>query len=133
MIGTSLVESGVVDAGRYLAGVAAVTEQFGAGRYFAHRREDDAKLASIAASTGLKVVRPDVPLEIAVRRWSVSALMVSYPSTITHTLPLVLAGTGVELAVADVPPAWLLAGGPAGAGDFLATVTSTARARHGLV
>ena len=132
VIGTSLVESGVVDAGRYLAGVAGVTEQFGAGRYFAHRREDDAKLASIAASTGLKVVRPDVPLEIAVRRGPVSRLMVSYPSTITHTLPLVLAGTGVELAVADVPPAWLLAGGPAGAGDFLATVTSTARARHGL-
>lgn len=132
VIGTSLVESGVIDAERYLGGVAAVTKRYGAGRYFAHRREDDAKLARIAAVTGVKVVRPDVPLEIAVRRGPVSRLMVSYPSTITHTLPLVLADTGIELAVADVPAAWLSAGTAVGAGDFLESVTTSARRRHGL-
>lgn len=132
VIGTSLVESGVVDAERYLGGVEAVTRRYGAGRYFAHRREADAKLARIAQLTGLKVVRPDVPLEIAVRRGPVSRLMVSYPSTVTHTLPLVLADTGIELAVADVPHAWLGAHAPAGAGDFLESVTTTARRRHGL-
>lgn len=132
VIGTSLVETGVVDADRYLAGVAAVTRRFGAGRYFAHRREDDAKLAAIAARTGLTVVRPEVPLEIAVRRGPVSALMVSYPSTVTHTLPLVLVDTPVELAVADVPAAWLLPGAPVGAADFLENVNTTARRRHEL-
>lgn len=132
VIGTSLVETGVVDAELYLAGVHAVTGRFGAGRYFAHRREDDAKLSRIASLTGLKIVRPDVPLEIAVRRGPVSKLMVSYPSTVTHTLPLVLADTGIELAVADVPAAWLGVGAPVGAGDFLESVTSTARKRHGL-
>lgn len=132
VIGTSLVETGVVDADRYLAGVVAVTERFGAGRYFAHRREDDAKLATIAARTGLKVVRPDVPLEIAVRRGPVGRLMVSYPSTVTHTLPLVLVDTPVELAVADVPAAWLTPGAPVGAGDFLEHVNTTARRRHTL-
>ncbi|MCW3156433.1 hypothetical protein [Micropruina sonneratiae] len=133
VIGTSLVETGVVDAGRYLAGVLAVTNEFGAGRYFAHRREAEGKLAALAASTGLTVVRPAVPLEIAVRRGPVSRLMVSYPSTVAHTLPLVLADVAVDVAVADVPAAWLLTGAPAGAGDFLATVTATARSRHGLV
>lgn len=132
VIGTSLVETGVVDAERYLAGVAAVTARFGAGRYFAHRREADPKLARIGAETGLKIVRPDVPLKIAVRRGPVSKLMVSYPSTVTHTLPLVLADTGIELAVADVPSAWLNSGVPVGAGDFLESVTSSARRRHGL-
>ena len=132
VIGTSLVETGVVDADRYLAGVVAVTERFGAGRYFAHRREDDAKLATIAARTGLRVVRPDVPLEIAVRRGPVGRLMVSYPSTVTHTLPLVLVDTPVELAVADVPAAWLTPGAPVGAGDFLEHVNTTARRRHTL-
>ncbi len=132
VIGTSLVESGVVDDDRYLSGVHAVTQRYGAGRYFAHRRESDAKLSRIAARTGLKIVRPDVPLEIAVRRGPVSRLMVSYPSTVTHTLPLVLADTGIELAVADVPPAWLQASAPLGASDFLESVTSTARRRHGL-
>ncbi|MFT3833229.1 MAG: hypothetical protein QM711_07895 [Micropruina sp.] len=132
VIGTSLVETGVVDAERYLAGVAAVAERFGAGRYFAHRREEVAKLALIAARTGLTIVRPDVPLEIAVRRGPVSAVMVSYPSTVTHTLPLVLLDTPVELAVADVPTTWLTPGAPVGAGDFLEHVTTTARKRHQL-
>ena len=49
-----------VDADRYLAGVVAVTGRFGAGRYFAHRREDDAKLATIAAR------RPSVDLGTAI-------------------------------------------------------------------
>lgn len=132
VIGTSLVETGVVNEERYLVGVQAVTERFGAGRYFAHRRESEAKLARIATATKLKVVHPDVPLEIAVRRGPVGRLMVSYPSTVMHTLPMVLVDTGVELAVADVPSGWLGAGAPSGAGDFLQTVTSTARERHGL-
>ncbi|MFT4216704.1 MAG: hypothetical protein QM619_05900 [Micropruina sp.] len=71
-----------------------------------------------------------VPLEIAVRRGPVSRLMVSYPSTVTHTLPLVLADTPVRLAVADIPPAWLRPGAPIGAGDFLENVNATARQRH---
>ncbi len=132
VIGTSLVETGVVDADRYLAGVIAVTERFGAGRYFAHRRESDAKLATIAARTGLTILRPDVPLEIVVRRGPVSALMISYPSTVMHTLPLVLVDIPVELAVADVPTGWLAPGAPLAAGDFLEHVTTTAKNRHTL-
>lgn len=132
VLGTSLVESGVVAQDRYLAGVQAVTAQLGAGRYFAHRRESDAKLRLIAAQSGLKIVRPDVPLEIAVRRGPVSRVMVSYPSTVTHTLPLVLADTEVQLAVADVPTAWLDVAAPGGAADFLGGVNASARERHGL-
>lgn len=132
VVGTSLVEAGVLDADHYLAGVTAVTERFGAGRYFAHRRESEAKLATIAARTGLAIVRPNVPLEIAVRRGPVSRLMISYPSTVMHTLPLVLVDTPVELAVADVPTGWLAPGAPVAPGDFLEHVTSTAKQRHAL-
>lgn len=132
LIGTSLVETGVIALDPYLAGVAALTAEHGAGRYFAHRRESDDKLRLIAKTTGLSVVRPDVPLEVAVRRGPVSRLIVSFPSTITHTVPLVLADTGVTLAICDVPTSWMTASAPGGAADFLAGVTASARDRHGI-
>ena len=50
----------------------------------------------------------------------------------TFGFGVVLADTGIELAVADVPSAWLNSGVPVGAGDFLESVTSSARRRHGL-
>jgi hypothetical protein len=132
LLGTSLVETGVIGLEVYLKGVASLTAEHGAGRYFAHRRESDDKLRQIAQVTGLKVVRPDVPLEVAVRRGPVSRLIVSFPSTVTHTLPLVLEGTGVTLAICDVPTSWMTPSAPGGAADFLAGMTASARDRHGL-
>lgn len=129
MVGTSLVETGVVALAPYLAGVLAVTRDQRPGRYFAHRRESDEKLRTIASQTGMKIVRPDVPLEIAAARGPVGHTIVSFPSTVTHTLPLVLAGSGVTVAVCGIPSSWLAAQAPSGAGEFLDEVTRTARER----
>ncbi|CAM5709331.1 hypothetical protein STENM327S_00442 [Streptomyces tendae] len=68
MVGTSLVETGVVDADRYVAAVRALAGAHGAARYFAHRRESAEKLHRLAVETGLQIVRPDLPLELIARR-----------------------------------------------------------------
>jgi hypothetical protein len=131
LIGTSLVETGVVDPTHYLGGVASLVEQYGVDRYFAHRREADAKLAAIAA-LGVTVVRPDLPLEIAARRGVLARRLISFPSTVVHTLPLVLADTPAELLVCDIADSWYTAQAPARSERFLDRVSSSARDRFGL-
>ncbi|MFB1046428.1 hypothetical protein [Streptomyces chrestomyceticus] len=127
IVGTSLVETGVVDPDRYLAAVTALARDHGATRYFAHRRESATKLHRIATETGLEVVRPDLPLELIARRGPVGRLVLSFPSTVVHTLPLALAGTEVTVAVCDIDPAWLTSKASPRAEGFLSGVTGTAR------
>ncbi|MEV5599022.1 hypothetical protein [Streptomyces sp. NPDC052496] len=127
IVGTSLVETGVVDPDRYVTAVASLARVHGATRYFAHRRESTAKLHRIAVETGLEVVRPDLPLELITRRGPVGRLVLSFPSTVVHTLPLALAGTGVGVAVCDIDPAWLTSDASPRAEGFLSGVTGTAR------
>ncbi len=127
IVGTSLVETGVVDADRYLEAVAALARTHGATRYFAHRRERPGKLRRLATETGLEVVRPDLPLELIARRGPIGRLVLSFPSTVVHTLPLALQGTGVQVAVCDIDPAWLTANASPRAQGFLDDVTGTAR------
>ncbi|MCQ0024005.1 hypothetical protein M4914_14275 [Streptomyces somaliensis DSM 40738] len=132
LVGTSLVETGVVDPDRYVEAVAALAAAHGVRRYFAHRRESAPKLHRIAATTGLEVVRPELPLELVARRGPVGRTVLSFPSTVVHTLPAALAGTGVTITVCDVAPEWLRASAPPRARGFLAAVTETARSVHGL-
>jgi hypothetical protein len=129
LIGTSLVETGVVDPERYLAGVRALAERHGAKRYFAHRREAADKLHRLAAETGLEIVRPDLPLELVARRGPIGRSVLSFPSTVLHTLPLALAGTGVDVVALDVDETWLTAAASPRAHTFLTTITHTARNR----
>ncbi|WP_436843282.1 hypothetical protein [Streptomyces noursei] len=127
IVGTSLVETGVVDTDRYLAAVARLARAHGATRYFAHRRERAGKLHRLATETGLEVVCPDLPLELIARRGPIGRLVLSFPSTVVHTLPLALKGTGVQVAVCDIDPAWLTAHASPRARGFLDDVTGTAR------
>ncbi|KRV46911.1 hypothetical protein AQ490_09035 [Wenjunlia vitaminophila] len=127
MVGSSLVETGVVDRDRYLDGVATLVRTLGVTRYLAHRREDDDKLAVLAGRTGVRVVRPELPLELEARRGPTAARIVSFPSTVVHTLPVALAGTGAAVEVLDVDPAWLTSTASDRARSFLATVVGTAR------
>ncbi|MFE7892875.1 hypothetical protein [Streptomyces sp. NPDC057412] len=132
LVGTSLVETGVVDGDRYLDAVRALAAAHGATRYFAHRRESVEKLHRLAVGTGLEVVRPDLPLELIARRGPIGRTVLSFPSTVVHTLPLALAGTGVRVAVCDIDPAWLTAHASPRARGFLSDVTGTARDAHRL-
>ncbi|MGA5868683.1 hypothetical protein [Streptomyces cinereoruber] len=126
LVGTSLVETGVVDADHYARVVGELADAHGATRYFAHRREGAEKLHRIAVDTGLQVVRPELPLELVARRGPVGRTIVSFPSTVVHTLPLALAGTGVRVAVCEVAPEWLRATASPRAQGFLSGVTGTA-------
>lgn len=132
LVGTSLVETGVVDDARYLEAVLGLARSHGATRYFAHRRESTDKLHRLATRTGLQIVRPDLPLELIARRGPVGRTVVSFPSTVVHTLPLALAGTGVRVAVCDIDPAWLTSHASPRAEGFLSGVTRTAKDVHRL-
>ncbi|MEU4354714.1 hypothetical protein [Streptomyces virginiae] len=132
LVGTSLVETGVVDPDRYLDAVRSLTLEHGATRYFAHRRESPEKLRALSRATGLQIVRPDLPLELIARRGPVGRTVLSFPSTVVHTLPYALTGTGVTVAVCDVDPAWLTGSASPRARSFLAGVTDTARDVHRL-
>ncbi|WP_171114219.1 MULTISPECIES: hypothetical protein [unclassified Streptomyces] len=132
MVGTSLVETGVVDGDRYLEAVRSLAKTHGARRYFAHRRESAEKLHRLAVEAGLEVVRPDLPLELIARRGPVGRTILSFPSTVVHTLPLALAGTDVRVAVCDIDPDWLTRTASPRAQGFLDGVTGTARDVHRL-
>ncbi|MEU9289645.1 hypothetical protein AB0D57_34590 [Streptomyces sp. NPDC048275] len=132
LVGTSLVETGVVDADRYLEAVRALAKTHGATRYFAHRREATDKLHRLAVETGLEIVRPDLPLELIARRGPIGRTILSFPSTVVHTLPLALAGTEVRVAVCDIDPSWLTENASPRAQGFLSGVTGTARDVHRL-
>ncbi|WP_246258610.1 hypothetical protein [Streptomyces typhae] len=127
LVGTSLVETGVVDLDRYVEAVDKLARAHGATRYFAHRRESAEKLHRLAVDTGLQVVRPDLPLELIARRGPIGSTILSFPSTVVHTLPLALAGTEVRVAVMDIDPAWLTDSASPRAQGFLSGVTGTAR------
>lgn len=132
LVGTSLVETGVVDGDRYLHAVGVLAKAHGAARYFAHRRESADKLRRLAAETGLEIVRPDLPLELIARRGPIGRTVLSFPSTVVHTLPLALTGTEVRVAVCDIDPAWLTDRASPRAQGFLSGVTTTARDAHRL-
>ncbi|SFB86387.1 hypothetical protein [Streptomyces aidingensis] len=132
LVGTSLVETGVVREDDYLAAVTALTKRYGITRYFAHRRERAAKLRRVALESGLEIIRPDLPLELVARRGPVAAHVLSFPSTVVHTLPQVLADTPVKVSVCEVDDDWLTERASPRARVFLASVTRTASGVHGL-
>ncbi len=110
VVGSSLVETGVVDSDAYLDAVARLAGQQGAaGRYFAHRREHPDKLRDLSLRTGLRIVRPKVPLEIELRRGPVATQLASFPSSVGYTLPLVLGGVGSRIAVQPLPESMIRA------------------------
>ncbi|HCA85405.1 MAG TPA: hypothetical protein DEQ61_07880 [Streptomyces sp.] len=132
LVGTSLAETGVVDVEHYIRAVAELARTYGATRYFAHRRESTDKLHRIADELGLEIVRPELPLELIARRGPIGRTVVSFPSTVLHTLPLALAGTDVRVSACDIDPEWLTDGASPRAQSFLAGVTGSARDVHRL-
>jgi hypothetical protein len=132
LVGTSLVESGVVEGEAYLMGVERLLARHGVDRYFAHRKEADWKL-DLIGRMGVQVVRPDLPLEIVARRGPIGARVLSFPSTVVHTLPVVLAGVAAELVVCPIPGSWYAPGATRRADTFLDYVTTSASRRHGLL
>ncbi|RKN05232.1 hypothetical protein [Streptomyces radicis] len=132
LVGTSLVETGVLHEERYITEVAALAREHHITRYFAHRKEGGDKLRRLATAAGLEIVRPDLPLELVARRGPIGSKIISFPSTVVHTLPHVLADTEVEVVVRDVAKTWFTDRVTDRASGFLAEVTNTARGARGL-
>ncbi len=129
LVGTSLVESGVVKAEAYLTGVETLITRFEADRYFAHRKEADWKL-DLIERMGIRVIRPVLPLEIIARRGPIGRTIVSFPSTVVHTLPTVLAEAAVEVVVCDIANDWYEPKATLRADEFLSRVTTSAQRSH---
>jgi hypothetical protein len=132
LVGTSLVESGVVKQDAYLDGVETLIARYAVDRYFAHRKEANWKL-DLIKRMGVEVVRPALPLEIVARRGPIGRTIISFPSTVVHSLPTVLAEAGVEVVVCQIAKEWYQPEATSRADDFLGRVTTAARRSYGLV
>jgi hypothetical protein len=131
LIGTSLVESGLVKADCYLDGVETLITRYAVDRYFAHRKEADWKL-DLIERIGVEVVRSPLPLEIVARRGPIGGTIVSFPSTVVHTLPMVLAESKAGVVVCEIADEWYEPETTAAAEAFLGRVTTSARRDYGL-
>ena len=131
LVGTSLVESGVVKADCYLGGVETLITRYDADRYFAHRKEADWKL-DLIKRMGIEVARAALPLEIVARRGPVGRTIVSFPSTVVHTLPMVLAGSKARVVVCEIASEWYQPETTVRADDFLGRVTASAQSSYGV-
>lgn len=101
LVGAPLVEARELEAATYLAAVDRLVRKEGVTRYLAHRAESDDKLERVRA-LGVHVVRPVLPLEVTLRSGPVGRAVIAFPSLGVHTLPLVLAGSGVRTYVCGV-------------------------------
>ncbi|WP_432557814.1 hypothetical protein [Granulicoccus sp. GXG6511] len=108
LMGTSLVETGVVAGAAYLRGIERLATRRAVARYLPHRHESPEKLATIER-LGVRIVRPDLPMEVYARRGPVGRSILSFPSTVLHTLPLVLADTAVTIEPLTVEDDWFAA------------------------
>lgn len=118
LMGSSLVESGVVQAEPYLAGVARLVAERDVRRYLPHRKESDEKLRRIEA-LGVELVRPDLPMEMYARAHPIGSRVLSFPSTVLITLPLVLDGLGVSIERVSIEDDWFAAEAADSARDFV--------------
>lgn len=132
LLGTSLVETGIVGEDRYLEAVRTVVRTRGVDRYLAHRRESEDKLRRITAATGVSVLRPDVPLELLAAQGPIGHTVLTFPSTVAHTLPIVLHERGVRVELCEIDEAWLTPGTSSHAAEFLREMARSAMNRHGL-
>lgn len=128
LAGCSLVETGLVTAARYVEGVAELARRRGVSRYLAHRREAPEKLRQLELAAQVEVVQPQLPLELAVLTEPIGGTVLSFPSTVLHTLPRILRDHPVEVTACESIRGWLRPDAPAHASAFLRRVTGGAGA-----
>ncbi|WP_375503745.1 hypothetical protein [uncultured Jatrophihabitans sp.] len=130
VLGISLVDSGLVERAAYVDAVAALVRRHAPVRYLAHRRESDSLVAEIDTLPGVTVVRADLPAELALRKGPVSRRVITFPSTASHTLPVVLGDLmrdqGLRIDVRPVDPSWFTPSTTKHARDFVARIAAVA-------
>ncbi len=129
LLGASLVETGMVDRTAYLTEVRRLASLFTSLRYLPHRHETENRLAELEALPGVRVQRAKLPVELTLRAGPVARRVVTFPSTAAHTLPVVLAGTGVKVEVRGIDDAWFTPQTSTRAREFVARISADAPAR----
>jgi hypothetical protein len=129
LLGVSLVDTGVIARGPYVAAVAALAQAQAPIRYIAHRRESESLVAEIATLPRVRVVRGDLPVELALRRGPVARRVITFPSTAAHTLPVVLGDVGVTVQVRPVERSWFTPATTRHAREFVARIADAAPRR----
>ncbi|MDR3107676.1 MAG: hypothetical protein LBU05_05705 [Bifidobacteriaceae bacterium] len=76
-------------------------------RYFAHRRENPATLEALAKLGGIDIIRPALPLELALRQAGVSHRIVTLPTSTAFTLPVALADLPVNVELLRPDGQWI--------------------------
>ncbi|MFG2621954.1 hypothetical protein ACGFXC_30495 [Streptomyces sp. NPDC048507] len=132
LAGSSLVETGVVDEDRYVEAVGWIARSRAAGRYLAHRRESAAKLARIAGATGMEIVHPELPLELAALTEPIGRSVLTFASTVAYTLPIVLRGAPVRVELCEIDDAWITPDTAERSVEFLRRISALAVDRHAL-
>ena len=125
LLGVSLVDNGVVRRRPYVAAVAELARKQPV-RYIAHRRESASLVGEVASLPGVRVVRSDLPAELALRRGPVARRVVAFPSTAAHTLPVVLSDLGVSVEVHPIAPEWFTPATTRHAREFVARIADAA-------
>jgi hypothetical protein len=129
LLGTSLVDTGVVQRRAYLAAVSACAQLGQPVRYLAHRRESENLVAEVATIPNLRVLRPLQPVEILLRSGPVAQRVVAFPSTAAHTLPVVLCDVDVTFDVLPIDPDWFTDEATFRARSFVARIAAEAPVR----
>ncbi|GGZ11329.1 hypothetical protein [Streptomyces nitrosporeus] len=132
LAGTSLVETEVIDQDHYLEALTHIAEEHRVWRYLAHRRESPEKLHRIAEATGMEIVHPALPLELSVRLEPIGRKILTFPSTIAYTLPIVLRRTPVQVELCDIDESWITPRTSDRSIEFLKRVSVLAVDRHAL-
>lgn len=132
LAGSSLVETGVVDQDRYIEAIGWIARSRAAGRYLAHRRESAQKLERIAATTGLEIVHPELPLELTALTEPIGQSVLTFASTVAYTLPIVLGSSPVRVELCEIDDAWITPDTAERSVDFLRRISALAVDRHGL-
>ena len=126
VLGVSLVDNGVVRRRPYVAAVAELARTGTPVRYVAHRRESASLVGEIASLPGVRVVRNDLPAELALRRGPVARRVLAFPSTAAHTLPVVLSDVGVSVEVHPIAAEWFTPATTRHAREFVARIADAA-------
>ncbi len=89
-VGSSLVESGIMQASDYRECVKRAAHNYPDTLYIAHRREDDSKLRDLAENVGIEILRPKFPIEVElIDRGLEPTPLVVVLSTAADTVPIV--------------------------------------------
>jgi hypothetical protein len=107
VVGSALVLDKWIQARPYLEWVASLSAPDSV--YVAHRREDSDFLERVTATTGIRIIRPDIPIELLVATSESVRRIVTLPSSVVATLEHAVPA-GLAIDVMPIGESWWMPG-----------------------